>query len=142
MNPSIPDPAHDRAALRRRSAGYQPLRKIAVAFAGVRHAVILDVSVAYKVAVSAAGLMVAAASQTVFHFLFVLAVTGLMLVAEVFNTVVESLCDYIQPEQDPAIKNIKDMAAGATLIAILIWYSVLAVVVYEVIADTELLGGP
>lgn len=125
------------AAHRRRSA-YHPLRKIAIALAGIKHAVILDVSVAYKLIIAGAGLIIAAASETVFHFLFVLTVTGVMLVAEVFNTVVECLCDYLQPDEDGAIKNIKDMAAAATLIAILIWYGVLAVVFYEAIVGTDL----
>lgn len=124
------------------TSGYHPVRKIAIGLAGIKHAVILDFSVAYKVVVSLAGLIVAAVSETIFHFLFVLAVTGLMLMAEVFNTVVESLCDYLEPELDARIKNIKDMAAGATLIAILIWCVVLAVVLYEVLAGTDLFAGP
>lgn len=76
-------------------------------------------------------LIVAAVFETLFHFLFVLAVTGMMLIAEVLNTAIKALCDYIQPEYDERIKIVKDIAAGPVMIAILIWYGVLLGVVYE-----------
>ncbi|MBD3246517.1 MAG: diacylglycerol kinase family protein [Candidatus Omnitrophica bacterium] len=39
-----------------------------------------------------------------------------VFVSEVFNTVVEYLCDMINPETDPRIKIIKDIASGAVLV--------------------------
>lgn len=123
---------------RKRLASYHPLRKIRLGMAGIKRAVILDFSVTYKLAVSIAGLAIAAVFETIFHVLFVLAVTGLMLMAEVFNTVVEALCDFIKPETDARIKNIKDMAAGASLITIVIWYLVLGIVLYESLAGRDL----
>jgi len=117
---------------------YHPLRKIRTALAGVSHAVFRDFSVRYKLAISVAFLVIAGVFETLFHFLFVLEVTGVMLVAEIFNTAVERLCDYVQPNYDDRIKHIKDMAAGATFIAILIWYAVLGIVSYELITTTEL----
>jgi diacylglycerol kinase (ATP) len=119
-------------------SGYHPLRKIRTALGGVSHAVFRDFSVRYKLAISVAFLVIAGVFETLFHFLFVLAVTGLMLVAEILNTAVEALCDYVQPNYDDRIKHIKDMAAGATFIAIFIWYAVLGVVLYELLAATEL----
>lgn len=121
-----------------RTDGYHPLRKIRTALAGVTHAVFRDLSVRYKLAISVAFLALAGIFETLFHFLFVLAVTGLMLVAEILNTTIESLCDYVQPNHDHRIKQIKDMAAGATFIAIVIWYFVLGVVLYELLAGTEI----
>lgn len=118
--------------------GARPMRKAQTAWAGIKYAVRLDFSVLYKSVLSIAFLTIAATYETLFHFLFVLAVTGLMLVAELFNTAVEAVCDYVQPEYDEAIKVIKDIAAGATYIAIVIWYAVLAVVVYELLTATEL----
>lgn len=117
---------------------YHPLRKIRTALAGVWHAVFLDFSVRYKLAISAAFLAIAGTFETLFHFLFVLAVTGLMLVAEILNTAIEALCNYVQPHYDDRIKHVKDMAAGATFLAIVIWYAVLAVVLYELLTATEL----
>lgn len=127
------------------ASGYHPLRKIRTALAGVSHAVFRDFSVRYKLIISAAFLAIAGIFETLFHFLFVLAVTGLMLVAEILNTAIEALCDYVQPKYDDRIKHIKDMAAGATFIAIAIWYAVLGVVLYELLTATELFapgGGP
>ena len=118
----------------RRTSGYHPFRKFRYALSGLTHAVFLDFSVQYKVLVSVIFLGVAAVFETLFHFLFVLAVTGTMLTAEVFNTVIEALCDYVQPERDDRIRNIKDMAAGATYITIFVWYVVLGVVLYELLA--------
>lgn len=119
---------------------YSPLRKFRNAWSGVTHAVFVDLSVRYKLVVSVAFLAVASLFESLFHFLFLLAVTGMMLTAELFNTVVEALCDYVQPERDDRIRAIKDMAAGATYIAIGIWYVVLAVVLYELLSVTEVFG--
>ena len=40
---------------------------------------------------------------------------GLVTISEMFNTVLEKMTDYMQPELDPRIKVIKDMSAGAVL---------------------------
>lgn len=42
---------------------------------------------------------------------------GMVLLAEAFNTAIEYLCNHISPEQNQAIGHIKDVAAGAVLIA-------------------------
>lgn len=42
---------------------------------------------------------------------------GLVLVAELFNAALETLADYLHPEQHPEIGAAKDIAAGAVLIA-------------------------
>lgn len=44
-------------------------------------------------------------------------VIGLVWIAEMFNTCVEKLIDYISDEHSPALGYIKDMAAGAVLVA-------------------------
>lgn len=119
-------------------SGYHPLRKIRTALAGIRHAVFRDFTVRYKLIISVAFLALAAVYETLFHFLFVLAVTGLMLVAEILNSAIEAVCDYVQPHYDERIKHIKDMAAGATFIAIAIWYAVLAVALFELLTAMEL----
>jgi len=45
------------------------------------------------------------------------AVTGLVWVAEILNTCMERLADLITLEKHPEIKIIKDLAAGAVLVA-------------------------
>ncbi len=42
---------------------------------------------------------------------------GLVMMAEAFNTAVEKLADRVTPDIDPAIKQVKDLSAGAVLIA-------------------------
>ncbi len=41
---------------------------------------------------------------------------GIVLAAEAFNTAIEQIANFIQPEQDQRIKSIKDLAAGAVLL--------------------------
>ena len=38
-------------------------------------------------------------------------------VAELINSAIEMLCDYVQPERHASIKIVKDLAAGAVLLA-------------------------
>jgi diacylglycerol kinase (ATP) len=42
---------------------------------------------------------------------------GLVIVAELLNTALETLSDHLHPERHPEIKAAKDIAAGAVLIA-------------------------
>lgn len=42
---------------------------------------------------------------------------GLVWMAEAFNTAIEVLCDLVQPGFHPQVKRIKDLAAGAVLLA-------------------------
>lgn len=53
---------------------------------------------------------------TAIEFLFVLTMIALVLMAEIFNTALEELCDKFQPEHDPHIGRIKDLSAGAVFI--------------------------
>lgn len=49
----------------------------------------------------------------------VVGVTALVWIAEAFNTALELTCDRITTEHDEVIRKAKDVAAGATLIAVL-----------------------
>jgi diacylglycerol kinase (ATP) len=51
------------------------------------------------------------------EILFIVFSVAFVWMAEVINTVIEKLVDFISVESDPRIKIIKDMAAGAVLIA-------------------------
>jgi len=44
---------------------------------------------------------------------------GLVLAAEMFNSIVETVLDIITEEYDPRIKVVKDVAAGAVLVAVI-----------------------
>ena len=47
----------------------------------------------------------------------VITLAALVITAEILNTAIERLCDFVQPRQDARIKTIKDLAAGAELCA-------------------------
>lgn len=46
----------------------------------------------------------------------ILLVISSVLSSEMLNTCVESICDFVHPDENEKIKNIKDIAAGAVLI--------------------------
>lgn len=65
------------------------------------------------------GVFIAAA---VFHvsrneIIALIIVTGFVWVAEIFNTAIEKIMDFISVERRPEIKFIKDLAAAAVLVA-------------------------
>ena len=51
------------------------------------------------------------------EWLIILGVSALVLSLEALNTSIENLCDLYSTEQNDKIKKIKDVAAGAVLIA-------------------------
>ena len=50
------------------------------------------------------------------EWLFVILAISLVFAAEMINTALEVLSDYVQPEQHEAIKKVKDLAAAAVLV--------------------------
>jgi diacylglycerol kinase len=53
------------------------------------------------------------------EWILVLACITLVICLEMFNSAIEKLCNQLHPEKDPNIKYIKDVCAGAVLIACL-----------------------
>lgn len=107
--------------------GYHPLRKIATVVSGLRYAVLYDWSVAYKLALSVLVLAGAFALRAWLDFLLILVVTAFVLVAEIVNSAIEALCDFVEEKHNEKIKVIKDIAAAAVGIAILTWMIVIGV---------------
>lgn len=64
----------------------------------------------------------------------ILTQVALVWAAEAFNTAIEKLADVVSPERHPQIKAVKDLAAGAVLLVV-----ILAVVVGILIFGTKLL---
>ena len=58
--------------------------------------------------------------------LLILLATAFVLVAEIFNSAIEALCDFVETRENPKIKVIKDMAAAAVGIAMAVWLAVIA----------------
>lgn len=107
--------------------GYHPLRKLRTVFSGLRYAVVYDFSVAYKLVLSALVLAVAFALRAWVDLLLILVVTALVLVAEILNSAIEALCDFVETRHNEKIKVIKDIAAAAVGISICVWFVVLTV---------------
>jgi diacylglycerol kinase (ATP) len=89
--------------------------------AGLRTAVAGDLSVMIQMSLSLVVLSVSIWLREWVDVLLIIIVTGYMLSAEIFNTVIETICDYLQPNHDARIGAIKDMAAAATGLSILVW---------------------
>ncbi|GAB3315054.1 hypothetical protein GCM10027299_03950 [Larkinella ripae] len=64
----------------------------------------------------------------------VLTQVALVWAAEAFNTAIEKLADVVSPERHPQIKAVKDLAAGAVLLVV-----ILAVVVGILILGNKLI---
>ncbi len=101
--------------------GFHPLRKVGVVLSGLRYAIIYDFAVTYKILLSVLLLAGCFYYRRWLDFGIVLVATGLMLVAEMFNTTVEALCDFLEPRENEKIGIIKDIAAAAAGISILAW---------------------
>lgn len=54
------------------------------------------------------------------QWIALLLVIGLVWITEMLNTVIEKIMDHLSPDYHPRVKWIKDVAAGAVLIAALI----------------------
>lgn len=107
--------------------GYHPLRKIATILSGLRYAILYDWSVTYKLVVSVVILIGAFTLRAWIDFLLILVVTAFVLFAEIVNSAIEALCDFVEEKHNEKIKIIKDIAAAAVGIAILTWVIVIGV---------------
>ena len=105
---------------------YNPLRKCRVAVHGLRLAM-RDTAVSYKLVLSGVLLAVAFAQRSWVDFGLLLVATALVLAAELLNTAIEELCDYVQPERAPQIGATKDIAAAAVSICMGAWVIVMRI---------------
>jgi len=60
-------------------------------------------------------------------FLLIMAATGLVLIAELFNSAIEAMCDFIETHETEKIKVIKAISAAATGISVLLWVVALGI---------------
>lgn len=97
------------------------IKSFTYALAGIRHFIVWEhnarIHLAATVGVIAACILwkVSAGEAAVLAI-----VTGLVWVAEIMNTCVERLADLFLKEHHPEIKIVKDLAAGAVLIAAIV----------------------
>lgn len=110
-----------------RTPGYHPIRKLKVILSGLHVAVITDFSVAYKVIFSVPILGGAFYFRQWVDVSLILLAMGLMLISELFNSAIEVLCDFVEPQQNDRIRITKDIAAAAAGLSILMWAAILIV---------------
>jgi diacylglycerol kinase len=91
----------------------------------------MDFSVAYKVFLSAILMAGFFYYRQWLDFGIVLIATGLVIISEVFNTAIEALCDFVEPEYNEKIGLIKDVSAGAVGISIFIWFIIISIEIYR-----------
>jgi len=113
--------------------GYHPLRKLRTVYSGLRYAVLYDFSVTWKLVASVPVLVAALFLREWVDGLLILLATAIVLVAEIFNSAIEALCDFVEPRFSEKIAVIKDIAAAAVGIAMFAWLLVLAFEVEEMI---------
>lgn len=101
--------------------GFNLVRKLRVAFSGLRYAILNESSVAIEIILSVLVLMGCFYYRLWLDFSIVLVASGLMLVAEMVNTAIEALCDFVELGHNEKIGIIKDVASAAAGISILVW---------------------
>ncbi|MGA9047069.1 diacylglycerol kinase [Sulfuricurvum sp.] len=113
--------------------GYHPLKKFKIILSGLRFAFIYDFSVLYKFVISVAVLIPVLIFNDKVNASLIILATGVMLAAEVFNTAIEAMCDYMETRYNEKILIIKDIAAAAAGISIFAWLAVLAFEIIELL---------
>lgn len=117
--------------------GYHPLRKLRTVLSGLRYAVVYDFSVAWKLAASVPVLVATLLLRDWLDSLLLMVVTVFVLVAEMLNSAIEALCDFVEPRHSEKIAVIKDIAAAAVGLAMLAWLLVLGFEVVEMLAGQD-----
>lgn len=105
--------------------GYNPVRKLRTIMRGLRFAVIHDLSVAWKLVVSVLVLVAALMVRDWIDSVLIIVVTALVLFAEIINSAIEALCDFVETRHNEKIGIIKDIAAADVGVAMFAWLLVL-----------------
>jgi len=113
--------------------GFHPFRKIKIVLSGLKYAVRYDFSVTYKLMLSVIVLSIFFFFRKWIDFLLLAAATAMMLQAELFNSAIEAVCDFITTEESRGVKVIKDISAAAAGICILLWGIILSIEAYQVL---------
>lgn len=110
------------------------LRSFRYAARGVAYAMYQENNFRYHMLATLGALVVGWATKfTVTEWCLVLMLIGMVYAAEIVNTAIEKLMDKLHPGQDPDVGRVKDLAAGAVLVA-----SITAAVVGSIIVFGKL----
>ncbi len=105
--------------------GYHPLRKLQTILSGLRYAVVYDLSVAWKLIVSSLVLVASVFLRDWLDVLVIIVATGFVLFAEIMNSAIEALCDFVETGHNEKIGAIKDISAAGVGVALFSWLAVL-----------------
>jgi diacylglycerol kinase len=87
--------------------GYHPLRKFRIILSGLKFGVIFEISVAYKLILSVIILCFSLFFHDWVDVMVILVATAQVLTAELFNTAIEAVCDFVEPAKNQKIMIIK-----------------------------------
>jgi diacylglycerol kinase len=121
-------------------AGYHPLKKLRTIFSGLRYAVIYDFSVAWKLVFSLLVLVAALFLRDSIDVVLIMVVTAMVLFAEIMNSAIEALCDFVESQHNEKIGIIKDISAAGVGIVMFTWLLVLGFELEEMLRAGGLLG--
>ncbi|MGE0874241.1 MAG: diacylglycerol kinase [Burkholderiales bacterium] len=107
--------------------GYHPVRKVKTVLSGLRYAALYDFSVGYKLALSAVLVSAAFWARQWVDVLLIVFATALVLIAEMLNTAIEALCDFVEGRHNEKIGIIKDISAAAVGVSIAVWLLIVTV---------------
>lgn len=111
--------------LRSKKSDPAVVRKFKVFLSGLRFAVLEDFNVTYKLVVSLVIMVVCAFVYRWVDVFLILVATGVALSAELFNSAIEKVCDFVQPNHDEEVRKIKDIAAAAASVGMTVWVIVI-----------------
>ena len=101
---------------------------------GIRFGVLLEITVAYKLVVSAILLVLSFYFHDWIDVMVIVVATAQVLAGELFNTAIEAVCDFIETAQNEKIRVIKDLSAAAAGISIWAWAIVIVYEYYKLLA--------
>jgi diacylglycerol kinase (ATP) len=109
-------------------------RRLGFALAGIRTAWRTEASLKFHVAAAIAVLLVLLwVRPSPLWWAVAAVVVATVVAAELLNTAIEHLADALHPEHHPAIKAVKDCAAGAVLVTSIAALAAAAAFLYSVL---------
>ncbi|MDX1810460.1 MAG: diacylglycerol kinase [Gammaproteobacteria bacterium] len=91
--------------------------RMTFALSGLQFAILSEKSIRFQLVVALLTIALLGIIQPeLYWWAIIMLVIVLVLFAELVNTALEILCDYVQPEYSDAIKKVKDVAAGAVFV--------------------------
>lgn len=118
------------------------IEKVWNALRGLWVALQRDRSVAWKLPVFLVVLGSAVYLRNWVDVAVLIVATSVLFAAELFNTAIEELCDFVEPRFDERIGAIKDIAAAAVMLCHVAWGAVIAIELYRLFSSGVVSASP